>query len=104
MRGDPDHLWNTTEKQEVYDLLQAEEEIGEHKGWHYVGDQVKAPGVPTVAQIGSDGQWVLTFAGYDPEVPTTLLRMAQSTLGVPADVSVSEASDEDLPGWIAPIS
>ncbi|KAH9212923.1 hypothetical protein DL95DRAFT_447393 [Leptodontidium sp. 2 PMI_412] len=60
MKDNPDHLWSSSKPKEVYYLLQADQN---HAGWRYVGDQVLAPGVPTVARIGLDDGWVLTFAG-----------------------------------------
>ncbi|KAL7940818.1 hypothetical protein V8C42DRAFT_355982 [Trichoderma barbatum] len=50
-------------KKEVYYPLQSEDK---HNGWHYIGDQVLAPRVPTVTQIGLNNSWILLFAGYNP--------------------------------------
>ena len=65
LKNNPDNLWGSgKDNKEVFYLLQAEES---HEGWHYVANQVLAPGVPTAAQIGADnGGWVLLFAGYEP--------------------------------------
>ncbi|KAL1862472.1 hypothetical protein Daus18300_008569 [Diaporthe australafricana] len=111
MKNNPDQLWGSRGQKEAYYLLQAEEP---HEGWHYVGDRVLAPGVPTVAQIGPDGGWVLMFAGYAHDDALTAdgantfeashrrPYFVNLDVNVPVDVSVSEASDEDLQGWITP--
>lgn len=111
MKENPHHLWNSTGEKEVYYLLQAD---AQQDGWHYVGNQIRAPGVATVAKIGGDGDsWVLTFHGY--EVGDTGGNGTLDYVGnhrrpffidldvnVPADTSVKDASDQDLQGWITP--
>ena len=112
MKDNPDELWNSTGKQEVYYLLQAEEN---HDGWHYVADQVLAPGVPTVAQIGPGGGWILLFAGYDVkdhpikdgsnkyEANHRRPYFVELNVTVPADTPVMQATDSELQGWITPV-
>lgn len=111
MKDNPDGLWNSTGKQEVYYLLQADEP---HPDWHYVGDQVKAPGVPTVAPIGEGGSWILLFAGYDPQDDPTKHHnkyvashrrpyFLHLNVSVPAGPTVKGASDADLQSWITPM-
>ena len=112
MKNNPDNLWGTTGKKEVYYLLQAEVK---HDGWRYVGNQVLAPGVPTVAQIGPDGGWILLFAGYDandhPIVDGSNKYQANHrrpyfvglNVSVPADTSVEQATDSELQKWIRPV-
>ena len=111
LKENPSHLWNSKGEKEVYYLLQADQN---HDGWHYVGDQVLAPGVPTVAQIGPDNSWVLLFAGYDPQdahMPDNTHKYIAShrrpyilklNVNVPASPSVKQASDSDLQNWITP--
>jgi len=112
MKNNPDHLWNSSGDKEVYYLLQGEEP---HDGWHYVGDQVLAPGVPTVAQIGPNNSWVLLFAGYNPndappkegkkgEFQPNHRRpyFAKIDLKVPDNLSVKQATDAQLQDWITP--
>ena len=109
LKENPDGLWNSTGPREVYYLLQADQE---HAGWHYVGNQVKAPGVPTVAQIGPNNSWVLTFAGYDvndaPEKNGTFVASHRRPyfidldVKVPENTSISQANDAELQAWITP--
>ena len=110
MKNNPDHLWNSQGQKEVYYLLQGDEI---HDGWHYVGDQVLAPGVPTVAQIGPGNGWLLTFAGYDPsdapqDGPNEYMAdhrrpyFINLDVKVPATPSVKQASDAELQDWITP--
>ncbi|KAJ0122776.1 hypothetical protein J7T55_003292 [Diaporthe amygdali] len=110
MKENPDELWGSEKQKEVYYLLQAD---AQHDGWHYVGNQVRAPGVPTVAKIGAGDSWVLTFAGYevgDTGGNGTLDYVAKFRrpffidldVNVPTNTSVKEASDQDLQGWITP--
>ena len=114
LKENPSGLWNSTGDKEVYYLLQAEVE---HDGWHYVGDQVLAPGVPTVAEIGPGNSWVLLFAGYDPsDAPKVKTKNGKTkfeanyrrpyfvklNVQVPAGRSVKEPSDEELQNWITP--
>ena len=111
MKDNPHGLWNSKTKREVYYLLQSQET---HDGWHYVGDQVVAPGVPTVAKIGPDDTWTVLFAGYDPddhpskdgenkfEASHRRPYFAKIDVNVPKDVSVKEATHEQLQGWITP--
>jgi hypothetical protein len=106
MHENPDHLWGTNGP-EVYYLLQAQHR---HKGWHYVGNQVLAPGVPTVAHIGDE--WVLLFAGYDPQdaqkkdnkyiASHRRPYFIKLKVDVPKDKSVKDANDSELQNWIAP--
>ncbi|KAF2671843.1 hypothetical protein BT63DRAFT_180901 [Microthyrium microscopicum] len=112
MKDNPHNLWKSKGPKEVYYLLQSEVQ---HDGWRYVGDQVLAPGVPTVAQIGPNGGWVATFAGFDPgDAP--LKKGTDKFVGshrrpyfveldvkVPKNVSVKDASDGELQGWITPV-
>lgn len=111
MKDNPHGLWGSKTKREVYYLLQSQETRG---GWHYVGDQVVAPGVPTVARIGAGNSWVLLFAGYDPkdhpakdgtnkfEASHRRPYFAKIDVNVPEDVSVKDATHEELQGWITP--
>lgn len=112
MRENPDELWGSKKEKEVYYLLQADQK---HKKWHYVAAQVLSPGVPTVAKIGSKSgnSWVLTFAGYKPkdnggngtdtyDASRRRPFFIDLDVNVPSNVSVKEASDEDLQGWISP--
>ncbi|KAF2095147.1 hypothetical protein NA57DRAFT_44952 [Rhizodiscina lignyota] len=109
MKDNPHHLWKSQGPQEVYYLLQADEK---QDGWHYVGDQVLAPGVPTVAQIGPNDGWVATFAGYHPgDTGSSTKKFAANhrrpyfvdlDVNVPANPSVKEASDAELQSWITP--
>ncbi|KAI9695780.1 MAG: hypothetical protein M1820_008453 [Bogoriella megaspora] len=46
MKNNTHHLWGPQGQKEVNYLLQADQNVPD---WNYVGDQVKAPGVPTVA-------------------------------------------------------
>ncbi|EJD40280.1 hypothetical protein AURDEDRAFT_187063 [Auricularia subglabra TFB-10046 SS5] len=112
MKDNADRLWGSQKPKEVFYLLQADEK---HAGWHYVGDQVLAPGVPTVANIGPNHSWVLTFAGYDPQ--DAPLRSNASAfqanhrrpyfvhlnVSVPENKSVKEATDAELQSWITPM-
>lgn len=112
MKDNPDHLWSSLKPKEVYYLLQSDQN---HDGWRYVGDQVLAPGVPTVARIGSDDGWVLTFAGYNPDdaplEPNSTKYAANHRrpyfinidVNVPDNTSVEEASDAELQSWITPV-
>lgn len=110
MKENPDGLWESKNQKEVYYLLQADQN---HTGWHYIGDQVLAPGVPTVAKIGSGNSWVLTFAGYNPkdtgdngteEYDASHRRpfFIDLDVNVPTNTSVKQASDQDLQTWITP--
>lgn len=74
---------------------------------------MQAPGVPTVAQIGSDNGDVLLFAGYDPdEKPDPDTNKFQAShrrpffmkidVNVPKDKSVKDAKDDELQKWITP--
>ncbi|KAH8724300.1 hypothetical protein GQ44DRAFT_773231 [Phaeosphaeriaceae sp. PMI808] len=111
MKNNPQHLWKSQGQKEVYYLLQADQK---HPGWHYVGDKVLAPGVPTVAQIGPNGGWVATFAGYDPDdapIKDGTNKFVAShrqpyfvnlDVNVPVNPSVKEASDAELQSWIIP--
>lgn len=112
MKENPDRLWGTVSRpKEAYYLLQADQN---HPGWRYVGDQVLAPGVPTVARIGPSHSWVLTFAGYSPGdaplEPNTTQYMANHRrpffididVRIPDNISVAEASDVELQSWIVP--
>ncbi|KAJ5655659.1 hypothetical protein N7507_007609 [Penicillium longicatenatum] len=110
VKDNPDHLWNSKGNKEVYYLLQAEKQ----DGWHYVGDQVLAPGVPTVAQIGPNNSWALLFAGYNPDdAPFTegthIFQanhrrpfFAKIDVKVPENLSVKQATDAQLQDWITP--
>lgn len=110
MKNNPNDFWNSAGSKEVYYLLQAQEE----SAWRYVGDQVLAPGVPTVAKIGAGGDWVLTFAGYDPsDAPvqdgTSKYEASHRrpfyiglNVSVPSDTLVKDASDFELQSWITP--
>ncbi|CAO2658369.1 Nn.00g060920.m01.CDS01 [Neocucurbitaria sp. VM-36] len=113
MKNNPDHVWNSQAEKEVYYLLQADET---HDGWHYVGDQVLAPGVPTVAKIGPNNGWVLTFAGYNPnDAPPAnddtnrfdgghrRPYFINLDVNVPVSPSVKQASDAELQDWITPV-
>lgn len=110
MKENPAQLWGSTVEKEVYYTLQAD---AQHDGWHYVGNQIRAPGVATVAKIGAGGSWVLTFHGYqvgDTGGNGTLDYVGKHRrpfyidldVNVPTDTSVKDASDEDLQGWITP--
>ncbi|KAF2491243.1 hypothetical protein BU16DRAFT_596013 [Lophium mytilinum] len=111
MKNNPDHLWKSQGQKEVFYLLQGDEK---HDGWRYVGDQVLAPGVPTVAQIGPNNGWILLFAGYDPKDAPVKdgTKKFQSShrrpyfikvdVKVPVDSSVKQASDSELQNWITP--
>ncbi|PTB35091.1 uncharacterized protein TrAFT101_010733 [Trichoderma asperellum] len=111
MKNNPDHLWDSKRKKEVYYFLQSEEK---HDGWHYIGDQVLAPGVPTVAQIGPNNSWVLLFAGYNPkDAPTKdgtdkyqashrRPYFTKVNVNIPDNLSVKQATDEQLQRWITP--
>lgn len=111
MKNNPDHLWGSQAEKEVFYLLQSDEP---HDGWHYIGDQVLAPGVPTVASIGPNNDWVLLFAGYDPnDAPTDgdskkfigshrRPYMAKLEVKVPDNGSVKQATDAELQDWITP--
>lgn len=110
MKKNPDQLWGSTKEKEVYYLLQAD---AQHDNWHYVGNQIRAPGVATVAKIGANNSWVLTFHGYevgDTGGNGTLDYVGKHRrpffidldVNVPTDTSVKDASDEDLQGWITP--
>lgn len=110
MKENPAELWGSKGEKEVYYLLQAD---ANHSSWHYIRDQVLAPGVPTVAKIGAGNSWVLTFAGYDPnDAPTNGTDEYEAShrrpffidlnVNVPPDTSVKQATDQDLQGWITP--
>lgn len=110
MKKNPDQLWGSTKEKEVYYLLQAD---AQHDNWHYVGNQIRAPGVATVAKIGANNSWVLTFHGYevgDTGGNGTLDYVGKHRrpffidldVNVPTDISVKDATDEDLQGWITP--
>ncbi|KAL1610708.1 hypothetical protein SLS60_002378 [Paraconiothyrium brasiliense] len=112
MKNNPDHLWNSQNEKEIYYLLQADEK---HDGWHYIGDQVLAPGVPTVSKIGANDGWVLTFAGYDPQ-DAPMQAGTNKFLGnhrrpyfinldvkVPVSPSVEQANDTEMQNWITPV-
>lgn len=111
LKPNPDNLWKSKGDKEVYYLLQSEET---HDGWHYIGDEVLAPGVPTVAQIGPNNTWVLLFAGYDPkDAPyKNGTKKFQANhrrpyythidVDIPAGLSVKEATDMQLQDWIKP--
>ncbi|KAI0424064.1 hypothetical protein F5Y09DRAFT_353874 [Xylaria sp. FL1042] len=111
IKSNPDHLWDTKSK-EVYYHLQSDKK---HHGWHYIGDQVLAPGVPTVASIGPDHGWVLTFAGYNPDdAPTKpssdhFVGHNRRPYFINLDVNISEntseeeATDKELQNQITPI-
>lgn len=110
MKVNPETLWGSTKPKEVYYLLQAD---AQHANWHYIKDQVLAPGVPTVAKIGAGDTWVLTFAGYRPDdAPTNGTDEYDAShrrpffihldVNIPSNVSVKQASDQDLQGWITP--
>ena len=110
-KANPNALWGTSGR-EVYYLLQADQNVS---GWHYVGDSVLAPGVPTVASIGPNNAWVLTFAGYDPNdaprVQGTSKYVANHrrpyfiniNMAVPSTGTVAAASDDELQNWITPV-
>lgn len=110
MKNNPDRLWGT-DGHEVHYLLQADKD---HSGWRYVGDQVIAPGVPTVAQLGENGSWVLVFAGFDPndhplKEGTKAFQPSHRrpyyidiNVEIPENVSVKDATDEEINGWIIP--
>ncbi|KAJ5635471.1 uncharacterized protein N7484_008784 [Penicillium longicatenatum] len=110
VKDNPDHLWNSKGNKEVYYLLQAEKQ----DGWHYVGDQVLAPGVPTVAQIGPNNSWALLFAGYNPDdapfkegthkFQANHRRpfFAKIDVKVPENLSVKQPTDAQLQDWITP--
>lgn len=110
LKDNLDSLWNSTGKQEVYYLLQSDQD---HAGWHYVGNQVKAPGVPTVAQIGPNSSWVLIFAGYAAsDAPMKGGKFLAShrrpffinlNVNVPQGGSVQQANNTELQGWITPV-
>lgn len=110
MKENPDQLWGSTKEKEVYYLLQAD---AQHDNWHFVGNQIRAPGVATVAKIGAGDSWVLTFHGYqvgDTGGNGTLDYVGKKRrpffidldVNVPKDISVKDASDQDLQGWITP--
>lgn len=109
MKDNPHNLWKSKGKKEVYYLLQADEK---QDGWHCVGDQVLAPGVPTVAQIGPNGGWVATLAGYElnePKDSTDKFKASHRRpffvdldVKVPVNPSVKDASDSQLQSWITP--
>ncbi|KAL2276604.1 hypothetical protein FJTKL_00776 [Diaporthe vaccinii] len=113
MKENPEGLWGSPKTQkEVYYLLQADQK---HLGWHYIRDQVLAPGVPTVAKIGAGNTWVLTFAGYDPndaganDTDPDLYEASRRRpffidldVNIPPNTSVKQASDQELQGWITP--
>jgi hypothetical protein len=108
IKNNPQRFWKSQGQKEVYYLLQADQK----QGWHYVGDQVLAPAVPTVAQIGQNGGWAATFAGYDPDEPSIKdgkkkfvasrrrPYFVNLDVNVPVNTSVKEASDADLQSWI----
>ncbi|KAJ5910362.1 hypothetical protein N7504_005005 [Penicillium tannophilum] len=109
MKDSPDNLWNSKGDKEVYYLLQADEP----DAWHYVGDQVLAPGVPTVAQIGPNNSWALLFAGYNPndapfkegtkfEANHRRPFFAKIDVKIPDNLSVKQATDAQLQDWITP--
>ncbi|KAF2148383.1 hypothetical protein K461DRAFT_282836 [Myriangium duriaei CBS 260.36] len=111
LKDNPDRLWKSKGEKEVYYLLQAEVQ---HDGWRYVGAQVLAPGVPTVASIGERGNCVLLFAGYDPkdaevdkkgkfEASKRRPYFVGLNVAVPKDRSVKDAKDEELQSWIMPL-
>lgn len=111
MKNNPHDLWKSHSKKEVYYLLQSEKK---RKGWHYVKNQVLAPGVPTVAQIGADDSWILLFAGYDPndapkkdgtnkyQADHRRPYFARLNVKVPKDKLVKHVDDEELQSWITP--
>ncbi|KAI1123203.1 hypothetical protein F5Y10DRAFT_270324 [Nemania abortiva] len=111
LKANPDNLWGSPNK-EVYYLLQSDQK---HANWRYVGDQVLAPGVPTVASIGPDGDWVMTFAGFDPgdapPRPNSNGYVANHrrpyfiniNVNIPNDTSVAKATDAELQSWITPV-
>lgn len=111
MKNNPDHHWNTTGDKEVYYLLQGD---ANHDGWRYIGDQVLAPGVPTIAQIGRNKNWVVLFAGYNPhDAPkkddTNKFKanhrrpyFTQIHMNVSDHISVKQATDAELQSWITP--
>lgn len=111
-KENPHQLWGSTQEKEVYYLLQAD---AQQDGWHWVGNQIRAPGVATVAKIGgaAGDSWVLTFHGYevgDTGGNGTLDYVGKHRrpffidvdVNIPTDLSVKDASDQDLQGWITP--
>jgi hypothetical protein len=106
----PANLWGSKANKEVYYLLQAS---ANHDSWHFVRDQVLAPGVPTVAKLGENDGWVLTFAGYDPDDAPREDGKFQANhrrpyfieleVNIPHDVSVEDATDEEMQEWIRPV-
>ena len=82
--------------------------------WGQVGDQVLAPGVPTVVPVGPNDSWVLIFDGYHPgDAPTKKGPNGQEYLAnhrrpyfvdinvkVPDSPSAKHAKDTDLQDWI----
>ncbi|KAJ3480545.1 hypothetical protein NLG97_g8048 [Lecanicillium saksenae] len=111
MKNNPHNLWKSKGDKEVYYLLQSEVT---HDGWHYIGNQVLAPGVPTVAQIGPKNSWVLLFAGYDPkdapfkngthkfQANHRRPYFTPIDVKIPDNVSVKQATDAQLQDWITP--
>lgn len=111
MKDNPNHIWNSKGDKEVYYLLQGDEK---QDGWHYIGDQVLAPGVPNVAQIGPNNSWVLLFAGYNPkdaplkedtnkfQANHRRAYFAKINMKVPNNVSANQATDAQLQDWITP--
>lgn len=110
-KKNPGEVWGTpASRKEVWYLLQGDQEV---EGWRYVGDEVLAPGVPTVAKIGEDG-WVLLFAGFDADDAPVDEKgnlvahyrrpyYVDLNVNVPRGTKVSEVSDEELGRWITPV-
>lgn len=108
LKRDEDNIWgNGAGEPEVEYLLQAQK-----PRWpHYIRDQVKAPGVPSLNQDKS-GNWYLFFAGYNPSEPFTAKHkyrpghrrpfFVRLRVNIP-DKPVKSTSPYTLDEWIKPL-
>jgi len=115
LQEDTNGVWGQPGHLEVHYLLQSQK-----SGWpNYIASQVIGPGVPSIVQEPS-GQYYLYFDGFlptnikpapqDPNNPFDIeadLRrpfFVPLKVTVPANGTVSSATDEELASWITPQS
>jgi len=100
-------VWGQAGRPEVRYLLQSQQPT-----WpNYTPGQVFGPGVASALRV-PDGAWDLFFAGYDyadrpiaanpPDAHHRRPYFVQLRAAVPADQSVSTATDAELAGWLNP--
>jgi hypothetical protein len=103
-------VWGQPNHAEVQYLLQAQ-----MPQWpNYVADQVLAPGVPAIVS-DANGNYYLTFAGYDPSDAPTDPANPGNYLGghrrpyyiklqvqIPSNTTVDATSPQSLTSWIQP--